>query len=445
MTFDAALDRLLRALDSDHPGPLVVHVPAPVVPLRAFLRLDDESTAVALEPPQGPAVAAFGEIARIEPRTLDSLAGLGASARELLGTVEERRVADDDAPRSRLLGSLALRSTGVTQEPWDAFDSALLLPRWRYLRDGDRAWLSLTTLPSERRTDDSRRQLAEEITQRLRSLETPLSPQTLAPSAASIDEGDTDGWCALVHRATETIAARAFDKVVLARRARIELTDAIDPWLVLERLGADTTRFALRQNGSVFLGATPERLVRREGATVRVDALAGSASTDQGAQLSASRKDAEEHGLVVRGVVSVLEPLCSRLDVPERPGVRALRHLLHLYTPIEATLRDDVHVLDLADGLHPTPAIGGTPRDAALDWIAAHEHAARGLYAAPIGWCDAAGDGEFWVALRSGVLRGTRAWAWAGAGIVRDSNPAFELEETRLKWRGFLRALGVDR
>ncbi len=129
--------------------------------------------------------------------------------------------------------------------------------------------------------------------------------------------------------------------------------------------------------------------------------------------------------------------------MPAAPVVRALRHVVHLHTPITGTLRHPVHVLELAARLHPTPAVGGTPTRAALDWIAAHETTPRGWYAAPVGWFDGDGDGELAVALRCGVLAGNRAHLWAGAGIVAGSDPDRELAETELKLRAMLGALGI--
>ena len=101
------------------------------------------------------------------------------------------------------------------------------------------------------------------------------------------------------------------------------------------------------------------------------------------------------------------------------------------------------HVLSLVGALHPTPALGGAPRAAALDWIAAREPSPRGWYAGPVGWCDARGEGEFFVAIRSALTQGTRAWAWAGAGLVEGSDAAREWDETEAKMAAMCAALGA--
>jgi isochorismate synthase EntC len=146
--------------------------------------------------------------------------------------------------------------------------------------------------------------------------------------------------------------------------------------------------------------------------------------------------------LVVNAIAEALAPFCARLDAPPRPALHALRDMLHLRTTITGELAQPAHILDLAAALHPTPAVGGVPREAALRLLAAAEPP-RGWYASPIGWFDARGDGELWVALRCGVIAGREAWAYAGAGIVAGSDPELEHEETVLKLRALLGALGV--
>ncbi len=213
----------------------------------------------------------------------------------------------------------------------------------------------------------------------------------------------------------------------------------------LARARHGATRFAFRGRGTTFLGATPERLVRRRGRRVDTEALAGSIArgSANAARLLASAKERHEHQLVVDDIVRRLRPLCGGLRLPAVPHVRALRDVQHLATPIAGVLGRRRHVLELVEALHPTPAVGGVPTTAALDWIREHESEPRGWYAAPVGWLDAAGDGEFAVALRSCLLSGHRAHLYAGAGIVADSDPRREYTETELKTRTLLTALAA--
>src|SRR5690606_10278877 len=219
---------------------------------------------------------------------------------------------------------------------------------------------------------------------------------------------------------------------------------------------ADCVRIVVHPpGGGQLIAATPERLVRRDGATVACDALAGSLARadgdDSAAALLASGKDRREHDLVVRAIASALGELGAVPEMPGTPSVRTLRHVHHLHTPIAAQLSEPRHVLELAAALHPTPAVGGTPTPLATEWIAAHEPAPRGWYAAPVGWFDLDGNGDLAVAIRSGLVvpddarPGTsRAHLWAGAGIVAGSDPERELAETDLKLRAILGALGVS-
>jgi len=161
------------------------------------------------------------------------------------------------------------------------------------------------------------------------------------------------------------------------------------------------------------------------------------------AELRASHKERREHDLVVHAIRDALADW-AEVDAPDAPDLRVLRHVVHLHTPFRARLHAPRHVLELAARLHPTPAVGGTPRELAVDWIRTREPVARGWYAAPVGWFDLDGNGELAVAIRSGVLVGNRAHLWAGGGIVAGSDPDRELAETEIKLRAMLGALGIS-
>jgi menaquinone-specific isochorismate synthase len=199
----------------------------------------------------------------------------------------------------------------------------------------------------------------------------------------------------------------------------------------------------------VFLGASPERLVDKRGLAVASDALAGSAprrgegDARAAAALLESDKDYREHRVVVEAVEGALAPYAARVKVPAAPVVRTLRNVHHLWTPITATLARPVHVLDLVRSLHPTPAVCGTPRDAAFRWISTYEPESRGWCAGAVGWFDAEGDGSFAVAIRSGVLAERRAWLYAGCGVVEGSDASLEYAEAVVKLAPMLAALGL--
>jgi isochorismate synthase len=244
----------------------------------------------------------------------------------------------------------------------------------------------------------------------------------------------------------ERIGRGEFEKVVIARRSTLSFEGAVDATAVLADLAETSehcTRFAFRVGDVSFVGATPERLIRKSGVSIDTEALAGSSDGARGAELMRSPKEREEHDLVVREIVRALSPLCVTVTRPPAPELRVLRHLLHLTTPIRGRLARAMHVLELVQRLHPTPAVGGVPGADAVRFITEHEPAPRGWYASPIGWFDASGDGEFAVGLRSGALVGDRAYLYAGGGIVKDSDPASEYDETRLKLATLSAALHV--
>jgi menaquinone-specific isochorismate synthase len=157
--------------------------------------------------------------------------------------------------------------------------------------------------------------------------------------------------------------------------------------------------------------------------------------------LFASPKERSEHGIVVAAIADALRTLAPDVTASPEPHLLELRNVVHLATTIEAHLSEPMpKALELALALHPTPAVGGFPRAAALAWLSAHEALDRDRYAGPLGYMDAAGDGEWWLGIRSALLSGSSARLLAGVGIVADSEPAAELSETQLKLQALLAA-----
>lgn len=245
-------------------------------------------------------------------------------------------------------------------------------------------------------------------------------------------------------------------KVVLARALDLGFVDPVDISALLPGLiqanPLGYTYAADLDGGRTLLGASPELLLRRTGNTVLSNPMAGSVprAADPAADravaegLLASAKDQGEHRVVVEAVVEVLRPFCRRLTVPAAPSLVKTPTVWHLSTRITGELIDpDVSALRLAAALHPTPAVCGTPTRAAREVIAEHEPFDRGFYSGVVGWCDAAGDGEWVVAIRCAEVEASRMRLFAGAGIMPDSIPESELAETDAKFRTLLAALGV--
>lgn len=249
-------------------------------------------------------------------------------------------------------------------------------------------------------------------------------------------------WLEAVAEAVTRIRDGRLEKVVLARDHAVWSRVPFDPRLLTRRLAE---RFPSCWTFLVdgLVGATPELLVRRRGRSVESLVLAGSAAPGPEAaeQLLRSKKDRGEHELAVRSVRDVLAGRCAALRVDDEPWLLELDNVQHLATRFTGTLDAPATALDLAAALHPTAAVGGVPTGVAVDTIRELEGMDRGRYGGPVGWVDGDGDGEFGIALRCAELSGARARLFAGAGIVADSLPEAELEETRLKLDAVLSAL----
>ncbi|WP_437643860.1 isochorismate synthase [Sorangium sp. So ce362] len=258
-----------------------------------------------------------------------------------------------------------------------------------------------------------------------------------------------DEWCGRIARAVADIQHGDLSKVVVARAVDVEANRPIVVEEVLRRLTALYPSCAIFHFDG-FLGASPELLLSRRARAVSSHPLAGtyavSADVDADRRfaevLRRSAKDQREHRFVVEAVAAALAPECASLDVPSEPSILSLRNVMHLGTSIHGDLRETApDALTLAARLHPTPAVCGTPRDAAEAWLAAHEGIRRGLYAGLVGWVDARGDGDWFIGIRSATVDGARARMVAGVGVVAGSSPEAELVETQLKLQAMLAAI----
>ncbi|MBK7155664.1 MAG: isochorismate synthase [Sandaracinaceae bacterium] len=440
--------RALREALGAHVGQRVhVTVPAPEAHPAQLFEAGRERASVYFHPPTGLAIAGL-EVAFECLQDAGLAAQQRAIAERLAGLVV---VAPEGAPAPRMFGGLAFAPGASVGTPFAPFgDGLFVMPRVRYAVNpgggaGTQAWLSFCVTSGA--DDDALLSDVDGLIQAL--VRAPKQPG--AATAVHVTHLPRERFIGMVSDARAAIAAGDLEKVVLARRSEASvadgaLPDAVDMLARLDARFGSCTRFALFRTDTdgervAFLGATPECLVTRSGDRVHTEALAGSMPRGESAALLASDKDRREHRFVVDAVVSALEPHCTAVTHDPQPGTRELPDVVHMRTPIEGRLRDSASVLTLVGALHPTPAVGGVPREAAVRWIAEREPVPRGWYSAPFGWTDASGDGSFVVALRSGVVRGGRVSVYAGAGIVRDSRPDAEYDETELKMRAVLGTL----
>lgn len=277
----------------------------------------------------------------------------------------------------------------------------------------------------------------------------PAGPQP-GPSAFEVRSSrPPEAWTDAVATATGRIRAGALDKVVLAREVVVTADAPIPVATVLTRLAqAYPDCFLYLVDG--FCGASPELLVGRSGDVVRAQPMAGTAprrgdpaaDARLAASLFASPTYRQEHQVTIDAVHDGLLAFSSYVDYEPEPSVVALANVQHLATSVEGRLsHPPASILELVDALHPTPAVCGRPRQAALDVIAELEALDRGRYAGAVGWVDAAGNGQFAVSIRGASIDGAEARVVAGNGIVGDSDPPTELIETRAKLQAMLAAI----
>jgi len=356
-----------------------------------------------------------------------------------------------DTPDLRYYGGFRFRPDAARGGRWQAFKAyRFVVPRFELFQKEDTVRLACNFLLGGAEENAATLHTVQSEAECLRfSAPPPLElPRVLERS----DLPDRAAWGRLIEQALEAFADNTLQKVVLARETALRLSAAPDPATLLARLlqvARPAYAFCFHPvEDRAFLGASPECLYKRDKRHLESEALAGTrprgespeADAVLGEVLLGSNKDLREHRFVLRMLRGHLQRFCGALKEDEAPSLMRLRHCQHLHTRIEGELKQDGMDAALIDALHPTPAVGGTPRDSALDWIAAHEPFDRGIYAAPVGWVghDAA---EFCVAIRSGLIQGSELSLYTGAGIVPGSRPEEEWQEIETKMAAFLDAL----
>lgn len=395
-----------------------------------------------------------------------ALAGDGNGTTDRFDEVEHaaRRVAADPlvprgktrAPRARFYGGLSFREDHRARGVWTDFPAWLFhLPLFELEGDGSGdAWLRARLLvdPSEREDVFARlRRMAETLRAELAARADFGAPHARVPGRAT--PTDRASWEEAVGASLDAIRSGAISKAVLARTLEVETERAVDPVDVVERLwegnrGSHVFLFEPTP-GSALVGAAPETVATLRDGVFHATAVAGSIrrgssrreQAELAARLLASEKDRVEQRIALDDMIARLETVALQIRTDPQPHVLTLARIQHLETEIRASVPADVGVLDLLRLLHPTPAVCGLPRDAALAFLAEEEPFERGWYAGPVGWFDGDGNGVFAPALRTAVSTGSGWRLFAGAGIVDGSVPALEWEETGIKFEPVLEAL----
>ena len=402
----------------------------------------------------GFALAALGEAARVEARGPDRFAQAAAATRRLAaGAFADDPAGDPGAPAGAgpvWVGGFAFADEGGAAPEWSSLAPAqLVMPELSLARAGDQARLTATALVHGDEAPDAVGARLERRAAGLRPAAMPLLDPDPVESATVASAAPPEHYEAAVARAVERIRVGELEKLVLAREVRVHAPRAFEPGAVfgaLRHAFPGCYCYLVQTHELAFCGASPELLVRRDGARAQTVALAGTTrrsadpSVDRhlGEQLRQSPKNRDEQAIVGRTIERRLEPVSVWVAAAEEPVLVQVQNVQHLATPIRAQLAEAVPVLELAGRLHPTPAVGGEPWEAAAPLIPALEGLDRGWYAGPLGWTDLAEDGEFFVALRCALLRERVAHLYAGDGIVGESDPAEELAETDVKLQALL-------
>jgi isochorismate synthase len=350
------------------------------------------------------------------------------------------------------VGGFAFSAEGGATPPWSALPPALLvLPAVSLVRrDGTAA----ATLNVACRAGDDPDALARGASARLEVLGSGTIPLSDPDPVAGYEIESVlapERFVEAVSRARDRIRAGELEKVMLAREVRVrgQAPFAVAPVFdALRSAYPSCFCFCVGTPTAAFVGASPELLVRREGAGLSTVALAGSMrrSADPavddhlGQRLLHDAKERMEHEIVVRRIERALEPLSVWVAAAGEPALVKIANIQHLATPLRAQLAQPLGAVELVGALHPTPAVGGEPWRRARELIEL-EHLDRGWYAGPVGWMDATEDGEFCVALRCALLQGATAHCYAGVGVVADSDPEAELAETEVKLQAVMPAL----
>lgn len=349
-----------------------------------------------------------------------------------------------------LMGGFRFDPTVAKDALWGDFPDALLaLPHLMFTWEGGRTWLTVNMMVGPFAD------LNEAVATTEGALESLAGGDEIPrrqPASSLWDETLPEEWRRRMEAALQAIDGRELSKVVLARRKELR---AVAPFSLEATLGSleeaypGCAMFAVERGGSCFLGASPESLMQLHGGELSLTCMAGTAARSESADaddslagaLLSSSKERREHAAVVEQVTLELRDLCQELCWEAQPKVVRLRGVQHLATAFFGRALEGKDILDMVAALHPTPAVGGAPKAAALEVIRRLE-GDRGWYAAPIGWLDAQGQGEFWVGIRSALVQGSQATLYAGAGIVEGSNSLQEEQETELKFQPLLKALG---
>ncbi|ACV46192.1 MULTISPECIES: isochorismate synthase [Halomicrobium] len=403
--------------------------------------------------PEEPDLLAVGATAAVTVDSPDRFETADDRLTELFGAVDGPDAPEIAAPRA--VGGFAFFDGNTvpadTQSHWRDFDDGtFVLPRAQIVAGDDATWLTVTV------PEDEHSELSSQLDGWADRLTDAGTHDGTEPEATAFHWSlSREEWERTVDDVIGRIESDGLDKVVLAQELTVDLDAPVPVAPVLSRLREtypNCTTFCFSPTpGRTFFGATPETLVALADGHVQTEALAGTTDrgetaaedTDLADAMLGDEKYQVENRIVADTIADALRPVADDVTVAE-PSIKRITNLQHLHRPITATVPSETSVLSLAERLHPTPAVGGSPRRAASDVIRDVEPFDRGWYASPVGWVDGDGDGTFVVGIRAGLTWDERLALYGGAGIVTGSDPTTEYGEVRSRFEPILDALEVE-
>ncbi|WP_313894469.1 isochorismate synthase [Psychrobacillus sp.] len=353
-----------------------------------------------------------------------------------------------------LFGGFAFDPSNMISSEWDTFPSAFFaVSTFQLVIQNEQAFVSIHYITDEKDSSETFERLRIERDALIHTAQVKELNVHARPNLIAREDRLKKEYLDAVEDVTNRIRQDEVKKVVIARSLKLKFDHSFSPSTAIYNASMEQPEsylFGLEKEDKTFFGATPERLVKVENGKAQSAGLAGSVRRGEnsvedkelGDSLLSDSKNLGEHKYVVDMIHEVFAQYCEEVKVPTRPKLMKIRDIQHLFTPIEGRLKTEASLFELVEALHPTPALGGAPREQAIEIIRASEQMNRGYYAAPIGWINAEGDGEFAVGIRSALLENEHAYLYAGGGIVAESSSLDEFEETRVKFRPMLRTLG---
>ncbi|MEX0993947.1 MAG: isochorismate synthase [Balneolaceae bacterium] len=455
-----SLARFIR----DHSGKkwLSLAFPVPAIDPLAYIeqKTDPDDLYYWEQPDRSFAIVAGGSSTVLKSTGKNRFTDIGQQSRTLSKQIASFSSQDPLSQDPFLLGGYSFSDHNIDQE-WKEFGAArFVLPEWCIVKKSGLHYLKLVLPLQGVHPEEIIEQIQERyahfigIREKIRNFKfSPPPRENKAVRKFHIKENFISEWYTQVDKARKMINSGDFQKIVIARQLEFHTEQTIHVTRALHHLREHfpgCTVFMVRAgNGPIFLGATPDRLIALHRNRILTEGLAGSISRGESASedaalehfLMKSPKDREEHEIVVQDIHKNLTSYSSGVEYPDKPEIKKLSNVQHLYTPITARVNSSTTIHDLAGHLHPTPAVGGYPRHRAIPHINEIESINRGWYAGPIGWYNLRGSGEFAVAIRSALINNKEGRLFAGCGIVADSDPDKEWTETELKLKPVLNAL----